>query len=93
MNPGGKSCELMGWNRHRIGNPGASDPTPLEEGGAHTRGEMGCGRDDELITLSGLWPKVTFYEGMLSKTVEKLASFKNRLDKHFTDKGLVYKYY
>ena len=28
----------MGWNRHRIGNPGASDPTPLEEGGVHTRG-------------------------------------------------------
>ena len=28
----------MGWNRHRIGNPGASDPTPLGEGGAHTRG-------------------------------------------------------
>ena len=38
----------MGWNRHRIGNPGASDPTPLGEGGAHTRGEVGCGRDDDL---------------------------------------------
>ena len=39
----------MGWNRHRIGNPGASDPTPLEEGGAHTRGGgVECGRDDDL---------------------------------------------
>ena len=31
----GNSCELLGRNSHRIGNPGASDLTPL--GGAGRR--------------------------------------------------------